>query len=80
MESGRWHASHFSWKIGAISFVNVGFAGTLSAALRKAGAPTPTAETTARTPRGFHILLISELLLPPSPRRPFRDLNADKLT
>src|SRR5919109_4824928 len=24
IESARWHASHFSWKIGATSFVNVG--------------------------------------------------------
>jgi hypothetical protein len=26
MESGRWHDSHFFWKIGATSFVNVGAA------------------------------------------------------
>jgi hypothetical protein len=71
MESGRWHASHFSWKIGAMSFVNVGFAGTLSAARTRDGAATPTAETTARTPRGLHVLLISELLLPPSPEKAF---------
>src|SRR5262245_35639360 len=24
IDSGRWHASHFSWKMGAMSFVNVG--------------------------------------------------------
>jgi hypothetical protein len=24
IESGRWHDSHFAWKIGATSFVNVG--------------------------------------------------------
>jgi hypothetical protein len=24
IESGRWHASHFAWKIGATSLVNVG--------------------------------------------------------
>ena len=24
IESGRWHASHLSWKIGAMSLVNVG--------------------------------------------------------
>src|SRR6266852_9162932 len=31
-ESGRWHDSHFSWKIGAMSFVNVGVFGASAAA------------------------------------------------
>jgi len=32
IESGRWHASHFSWKIGATSLENVGaFAGAVGA-------------------------------------------------
>jgi len=31
-ESGRWHASHFSWKIGAMSLVNVGVFGASAAA------------------------------------------------
>src|SRR6266850_2795299 len=48
IESGRWHASHFSWNIGAMSLVNVGVfaasaaaaaAGSISAAL-SAHAPT----------------------------------------
>src|SRR5262245_35185407 len=50
IESGRWQASHFSWKIGAMSFVNVGVlgasaapavAGSISAA-PSAQAPTAT--------------------------------------
>jgi hypothetical protein len=32
MLSGRWHDSHFAWKIGAISFVNVGVGFGASAA------------------------------------------------
>jgi hypothetical protein len=50
IESGRWHASHFSWKIGAMSLVNVGVfaasaaaetAGSINAAL-STHAPTAT--------------------------------------
>src|SRR5215831_14009274 len=41
MLSGRWHASHFCWKIGAISLVNVG---VLAASAAPAGiADTSTA-------------------------------------
>jgi hypothetical protein len=66
MESGRWHASHFSWKIGAMSFVNVGFAGVWSAAPARAAVAAPIAATTGRTPSGLHLLLIPELHPPAS--------------
>ena len=66
IESGRWHASHFSWKIGAMSLVKVGFGGGLSAAPARAGVNDPTAAAMARRPRGLHVLLISELLVPPA--------------
>ncbi len=39
IESGRWQASHFSWKIGAMSFVNVGLFGTSANAARASRAP-----------------------------------------
>src|SRR5262245_49891563 len=61
IESTRWHASHFSWKIGEMSLVKVGFAGTSA----KAG--VAIAAAIARTPRGFHVL-IAELLLTSRPR------------
>ena len=35
IESGRWHASHFSWKIGAMSFVNVGVFGRVRGSGRR---------------------------------------------
>src|SRR5215831_3246014 len=57
IESGRWHASHFSWKIGAISFVKVGAAGPAANA-----AVGTTANVSATTPIGFHLVLISRLL------------------
>src|ERR1051325_10911290 len=58
MLSGRWQASHLAWKIGAISFVNVGAA--VSAARETAGpaspAPMPIAPTLPYPP------IISSLL------------------
>ena len=42
IESGRWHASHLSWKIGAMSFVNVGTAGTVCAEAAATGRSTHT--------------------------------------
>src|SRR4249920_2704269 len=60
IESGRWHASHFSWKIGAMSLVKVGFAGT------SANAGVAIAAAMARTPRGFHVNICGTPLgLPP---------------
>src|SRR4051794_36657019 len=47
IDSGRWQASHFSWKIGAMSLVKVGLAGT--AADETAGASAPAAKVKART-------------------------------
>src|SRR5215813_8468617 len=44
IESGRWHASHLLWKIGATSFVNVGVGAVVSAG---AAAMTDTARITA---------------------------------
>src|SRR3954454_18142134 len=41
IESGRWHASHFSWKIGAMSLVKVGVFGA-SAATAAAGTSSAT--------------------------------------
>src|ERR1700752_4711568 len=63
IEFGRWHASHFSWKIGATSLVNVGVfvvsaaaaaAGPASAALSKY---TPTA-TFRADPDGRSIMFV----------------------
>src|SRR6516165_11455547 len=45
IESGLWHASHLSWKIGAMSFVNVGgvlAASAAAAAPGKTRAPVST--------------------------------------
>jgi hypothetical protein len=56
IEFGRWHASHFSWKIGAISFVKVGFAGT--SALAGAAVAAPMAKASAATLRDLVIVLI----------------------
>ena len=60
IESGRWHASHFSWKIGAMSFVNVGVFGA-SAAAAAAGsisaAPSvqaPTDDVPRESMLGWH--------------------------
>src|SRR5712691_7700691 len=47
-ESGRWHASHFSWKIGAMSLVNVGIFGA-SAAAAAAGSIIATLSAHAPT-------------------------------
>src|SRR5258708_38644882 len=44
IESGRWHASHLSWKIGAMSLVNVGVFG-VSAAAATAGTSSATPTT-----------------------------------
>src|SRR5262245_22796467 len=41
MLSGRWHASHFCWKIGATSFVNVGVFGASAAAAGSAATIKP---------------------------------------
>ena len=47
IESGRWQASHFSWKIGAMSLVNVGaFAASAAAAIPG----TPSAALSTHTP------------------------------
>src|SRR6185436_11867252 len=83
IESVRWHASHFSWKIGAMSFVNVGFAGT--SAFAKAGEARLIATPRAATPRALHVVLISKLLWFPPPWKPLPiDTHAlkraDKLT
>src|SRR5947209_4369009 len=43
IESGRWHASHFDWKIRATSLVNVGARGASAAA---ADAAHSTADAT----------------------------------
>jgi hypothetical protein len=61
MEPGRWHASHFAWKIGAMSFVNVGAAS--SAAFAKAGAITTTPAASSRVPRHFHVALFIACIL-----------------
>src|SRR5262245_1449683 len=44
IEFGRWHASHFSWKIGATSLVNVSAAGCCDTAkpVSAMAAATPT--------------------------------------
>jgi hypothetical protein len=55
MESGRWHASHFAWKIGAMSFVNVG--AVSSAAFAMTGAITTTPTASRRVPRHFRVAL-----------------------
>src|SRR5262245_52844910 len=44
IESGRWQASHFAWKIGATSFVKVGVGAAVSAG---AAAMTDAASITA---------------------------------
>src|SRR6185436_14248428 len=41
MLSGRWHDSHFCWKIGATSLVNVGVFGASAAAAGTAAASSP---------------------------------------
>ena len=71
MEFARWHASHFAWKIGATSLVNVGTPS--SAANAAPGASTTSAATAANTPR---ILASMEYVLssrPPDHRRPPSD-------
>src|SRR5476651_511956 len=45
IESGRWHASHFSRKIGAISLENVGvFGASAAAAIAGTSSATPTTQ------------------------------------
>src|SRR5262245_15004099 len=61
IESTLWQASHFSWKMGAMSFVNVGLSGT-PAALANAGIAKPIAHTAPKIPRCLSAF-ISELLL-----------------
>jgi hypothetical protein len=61
IEFVRWHASHFSWKIGAMSFVKVGFAGA-SAAAAVAAAPTVNAAATVAIPKALVNPVIAELL------------------
>ena len=76
MEFARWHASHFAWKIGATSLVNVGTSS--SAANAAPGTSTAVAATTASTPR---ILVSMEYVLSSSlrDRRSTRRLPNDSL-
>src|SRR5689334_24209028 len=46
IESGRWHASHFSWKIGAMSFVKVGTFGASAADATAADSSAPNVNIT----------------------------------
>jgi hypothetical protein len=62
IESGRWHASHFSWKIGAMSFVKVGAFGA-SAAAAAPGRISATPSVTAPTAK----LVTSLILVLPLP-------------
>src|SRR3954464_2587141 len=62
IESGRWQASHLSWKIGAMSLVNVGVFG-VSAAPAAAGSISATPSVHAPTAT----ILVLNLMLIPSP-------------
>src|SRR6516162_10831799 len=62
IESGLWHASHLSWKIGAMSFVNVGGvlgASAAAAALGRTRAPARThaPNATIRAPPVFESVI-----------------------
>src|SRR6185312_10137732 len=50
IESGRWQAWHFCWKIGATSRANVGDAGTLPASAAYIDVGTASTPRTPRTP------------------------------
>src|SRR6266852_1457913 len=66
-ESGRWHASHFSWKIGAMSLVNVGvFAPSAAAATATAGeiSAAPSAHAPIATFRAHPYVSRLMLVLP----------------
>jgi hypothetical protein len=52
MLSGRWHDSHFAWKIGAISFVNVGAGFGVSAAWATPERPMATLSAVETTEPG----------------------------
>ena len=45
MELARWHASHFAWKIGATSFVNVGTPSSAATAVPGTRAAVPAKST-----------------------------------
>ena len=62
MLSGRWHDSHFAWKIGAMSLVNVGVAGA-AAAIVEAGTCTiaPIPNTPAPAARHIHVLNVTDI-------------------
>src|SRR6478735_966121 len=59
IESGRWQASHFSWKIGAMSLLNVGLFGTSAnaAAGVTSAAPSASARTALNLPSNMYELL-----------------------
>ena len=73
IESGRWQASHLSWKMGAMSFANVGVFGTSAPA---ATPGTVTSATSAPTPSATSRLLL--VLVMSAPFGPSSDDSEDQ--
>src|SRR5580700_8666399 len=59
IESGRWQASHFSWKIGAMSFVNVGVLAVGVSAARPTAVQTNGTSAAATRAVSFRVAFMS---------------------
>jgi hypothetical protein len=74
MLSGRWHDSHFAWKIGATSFVNVTCFGE-SAAIAVAGTTSAASASHAPLITGSFLVAIGLVLDGPNDVELFRSVD-----